>query len=530
MHKNDPKPLLLCQIEPPQNTEGGDYYYRTHAPGKAMARNEGIYIINLTNEHRYKFEILEQADVLVLKNICDPDFLPLIAKRKSKGKLTIYEIADDLSAVEAWNPVYFFYKNEENLDLVYLLANFCDALQVTCPELDRLYGRLNRNSRVFPNQISHVPPERPFLNRPSTTIGWAGSHGHLEDMKEIALPLINWIKTRPGVRLHLMCSGPIWHLFDALPQKNKKRTQPGSLEDYFQFLSEIDIGLAPLKDTPFNRSRSDVKFLEYAVSGVVPVVQNLRPYSESLVHGETGLFFNGPDELISALEHLAQDSGLLRRLSKAARCYILEKRMEDSHAQDRLTFYKELRKDALPAPGGSVPQTADRFADWSRMRAAISQGRHLRLEQTRFEVLLQDGLIAMQVMKEKALAHRLFDEAALLQPDNYLPHLFGSPVSSDPVKVLRKAVELRPESIRAWVMLGEELSIKRRFKEALNCFASAANIFPDYDIPYRRAASLLEKLGEKDQALKLIEKAGHLTIPVADWETSCVPRQAAMGG
>ena len=91
-------PLLIAQVEPPQNEGSGDYFYRTHAPGIAMAQDDSVRVINITNQHRHKTEIMMRADILILKNICDPDILPLIRGRKEQRKLTVYEIADDLNA------------------------------------------------------------------------------------------------------------------------------------------------------------------------------------------------------------------------------------------------------------------------------------------------------------------------------------------------------------------------------------------------------------------------------------------------
>ena len=104
----DNNSILIVQVEPPQREDGGDYYYRTLAPGLAIAEEEGVYVINLTNVHRKKEEIMRKADVLILKNICDPDILPLIRERKEQNKLTVYELADDLCAIPPWNPVHFF--------------------------------------------------------------------------------------------------------------------------------------------------------------------------------------------------------------------------------------------------------------------------------------------------------------------------------------------------------------------------------------------------------------------------------------
>ncbi|RPI73034.1 MAG: hypothetical protein EHM45_21345, partial [Desulfobacteraceae bacterium] len=193
--------LLIAQIEPPQAPGGGDYYYRTYAPGRAMAEAENVYVVNLTAEHRLREEIVAAADVLILKNICDPDFLPDIQKRRARGQATFYEIADDLKAIPPWNPVHFFYRNIENQRLFQRLARVCDGLQFTCGRLQKLYGHLNIRNEVFPNQMLEELPAKTRIKGERIAIGWGGSHGHLEDMAEVAGSLMRWLGTRPEVTL-----------------------------------------------------------------------------------------------------------------------------------------------------------------------------------------------------------------------------------------------------------------------------------------------------------------------------------------
>lgn len=497
--------LLIAQVEPPQKLDGGDYFYRTHAPGIAMAQEEGVYVINLMNQHRKKSEIMTKADVLILKNICDPDLLPLIRYRKNNGKLTVYEIADNLSALQPWNSVYYFYKNKENLELVNRLAGYCDALQTTCHELKRLYGHLNDNCEVFPNQISHIPHERPVKKRSELVIGWGGSHGHLEDMAEIADPLIKWINAQPNISLNLMCSDPIWKLFDPLPEHKKKRTLPGTIDDYYNFLRGIDIGIAPLKDTAFNRSRSDVKFLEYAVSGVVPIMAHLEPYTNSVDVGKTGFLFKDTKQLITILNQLLENTELSLAIAKDARQYVIHERLQLQHGRERLDFYSD-RLKRLRTTDFKDENVTEYFEELSQLEGAVRNGRHLQLQATRFENLLHDGLVAVQTIDNKKLARQCFEEAAELEPENSLSHLFGASVSSDPVNSLNKALELKPDSIKTWILLGEEFAKRGNIKEAFKSFDSAARIYPDYEIPYLRVATLLKKMGEQSQSDWLFKK------------------------
>lgn len=507
-------PILIVQIEPPQTANGGDYYYRTHAPGIAMAREDGVYVINTTSEHRRRGEMMARADVLILKNICDPDILPLINNRKKSGKLTVYEIADDLNALQPWNQVYSFYKKKENLELVYLLASASDALQTTCSELKRLYGHLNNNCEIFPNHILHGPYERPLKNDAEIVIGWGGSHGHLEDMKEIAGPLNEWLIKQPNVSLHLMCSGPIWKLFDSLPDNKKRRTLPGTIDDYYCFLQNIDIGIAPIKDTAFNRSRSDVKFLEYAISGVVPVMSKLGPYSDSVNVNRTGFLFNDSFELVDILNRLIKAPSLIRKIAKESQLYVLRERQQLQHGRDRIIFYKSLLGESRSLNGqnnGGI----EFFKKLSKLDGAVRNKRHLQLLSTRFENLLHDGLLAMQVTCNKELAYRLFKEAMMLGPENYLPFLFGASVTPDPVNSLLKAIKLNPDSLKAWILLGEEFEKRGKVIEALESYESAAGIYPEYNIPYLRASKLLNLMGENLQSGWLLKKAKEMSAPFA---------------
>ena len=250
------------------------------------------------------------------------------------------------------------------------LAHYCDALQFGTPELKRKYGYLNPRCCVFPNQILAAPPERTQKPDGTVIVGWGGSISHLPDMAKISDRLVRWIMNRDDVHLYLMCADEISELFKALPDDRKRRFATGSIEDYYSFLSHLDIGIAPLEDTPFNRSRSDIKVLEYAANGVVPVVQATGPYLLSVKQGRTGFFFNTPDELISTLDHLVSDAAARARVSASAREYVLRERNCIDHGKDRVEFYRSLFA-AKPGTAISRPGAGRRNA---RIIAAADGG------------------------------------------------------------------------------------------------------------------------------------------------------------
>src|SRR5207248_8481110 len=192
-----------------------------------------------------------------------------------------------------------------------------DAVQTSTEELGRRWRPWARCVAVFPNQLSDVPPLTTRPDRP-LTVGWGGSSGHYADWYHVAPALEKWLAAHPDVHLAVMSSEQV-KPFVRLSAERYHFTPAGSLADYFRFLGTLDVGLAPLLPTAYNRCRSDVKFVEYASCGVTPVLAAIRPYLAHAVDGETALLFRDGKQLRASLERLLADPGL--RYAIAARAH-----------------------------------------------------------------------------------------------------------------------------------------------------------------------------------------------------------------
>jgi len=442
--------MLIVQVDVPSDETTGDYYYRTYAPSVALSELPDVYVINLTNEHRNKMALADTADILVLNMLGDIDLLPLIRRRRAQNFVTIYEWNDDVFHTPPWNPRHRFYSTPRNQTFITELARACDAIQFSSPYLREKYRDMNPHSVVFPNHILTIPRERTFDSRSDLVIGWAGSTGHLQDMAAVAEPLMKWIQTRTRARLRLMCSDPIWRLFSDLSAAAKDRVPTGSIADYYNFLTTIEIGIAPLLDTGFNRSRSDVKFLEYAIHDVVAVMQDSDIYRSCIQGGKNGFLFRDAAELIQHLDQLADDLRLRIRLSQAAKGYVLRERLFRQHAPERLRFYLERWREKH----AQMPErrSAGIFRRWCQTAGAYRQGRHLVMQPTAFEQLLRDGLYLLE-SQDPERAALYFRKAAELEPQSYLPHLYLSACVKNPNECLRRALQLNPRSLMARLLL-----------------------------------------------------------------------------
>ena len=352
-----------------------------HDPSRFLGRLPGVTAIDCHFRHRHLPRLAHEADVLVLQFVNDWEWLSVCARRRAQRKLTIFEANDYFFDLQPWNPIADGWHDPLVQELYLQLLVAADGVQTSTEQLARHWQRHGaRQLAVFANHLAEVPPlvaepARPF------TIGWAGSPGHAADWLAIAPALAGWLEQRPDVHLAIM-SGDLLRPFVPLAGTPRGRFVPfGSLADYFAFLETIDVGLAPLLPTEYNRCRSDVKFLEYASRGVVGVYADLEPYKGSVIPGETGLVYRTPAELLAGLDRLHRDSELRGRLRRQAHDHVSQKRRLADRIGERVAWYRSLMPTA-PEPTRLSPDI---------LAAAERDGSYLRLRPQEPERLLLDA-------------------------------------------------------------------------------------------------------------------------------------------
>lgn len=306
---NNHNDLLIVNAVAMQTTGVGDYVYRVEQPSIAMGKIHGIMVVNVSTISPHFTSLCLQADILILHLLAEHDLLPIIEQRKRTNQPTIYEISDNFLAFESEADVMGWFSDPMNIALCFQYADMADALQVTGKGLKEYFGYLNKNVIIFENHLDGIGRSTGTDNE-TVTIGWGGSAGHANDLKYISNIIIEICGQYPNVIFSYMGNkDPFINLFERIPHHQKVYTSPGTLNDYFGFLEKLDIGIAPLRDTPYNRCRSDVKFLEYASRGIAPVLSALTPYLTHAVNEVNALLFENPEQLKTALERISDILG-----------------------------------------------------------------------------------------------------------------------------------------------------------------------------------------------------------------------------
>jgi glycosyltransferase involved in cell wall biosynthesis len=267
-----------------------------------------------------------------------PDQLraPHALAMKEQGCRIVAEVDDNYLAPTGQNPQIKagWSTGRERETHLRTLACF-DALIVTTETLARSYrkGLREIKSRV-PIHVcgNHVDPEDwpdppPVSSR--LRVGWMGSPSHEWDI-ELLYPSLKWAEME-GHEAVIVGHDPCWdnHLsyrfvpwVDPLTFTRKDASWP------------IDIALAPLVRNQFNLGKSDVKVLEYGMSGAAVVASNIEVYNQSIRHGETGLLAGSWREMVDCVRLLARDKRLREELAANLQQHIREERLIEHHAAE----------------------------------------------------------------------------------------------------------------------------------------------------------------------------------------------------
>lgn len=221
----------------------------------------------------------------------------------------------------------------------------CHALQTSTEPLAEILRVYNPHVLVFPNALCSLPPKRDFPDEKAPVTLFFGALNRGPDWLEI-MPALNEVLKRNGDRVRVIVLYDR-AFFDALETDGKVLLGtefPYGLAPYEVYagaLHRSDIALLPLRDTIFNRAKSDLKFIESAGNGAV-VLASPTVYAKTLRNGETGFLYTDAKSFRQRLELLIDNPKLRRKVAEAAYEYVKENRLLAQQIEERMEAWKVL--------------------------------------------------------------------------------------------------------------------------------------------------------------------------------------------
>ncbi|MBQ6759162.1 MAG: glycosyltransferase, partial [Selenomonadaceae bacterium] len=224
------------------------------------------------------------------------------------------------------------------------------AIQTSTPYLADYLSQFNPNVTVFANHLRRLPPRRDFneeFKKKKPVTIFFGALNRDKDFIEL-LPILNRFAKQYGNKLEFKILARR-NLFDALESEHKTfvgdmdkyEGQFVSYDEYEAAIRSSDIALLPLRDNEFNRSKSDLKFIECAGNGAV-VLASPVVYAKSIEEGRTGFIYRDDREFVTKLNMLIKNRNLRRMVAETAYDYVRRERLMSQHYMERLEWYREL--------------------------------------------------------------------------------------------------------------------------------------------------------------------------------------------
>lgn len=245
----------------------------------------------------------------------------------------VYDLDDNLVALD---PLAENGKYQPMLAVVRHFIAHADVLWASTPELGReLAASEGRNVEVHRNALDPVvwetalrAPVRESSSGPVRVV-YMGTMTHNEDLEMVA-PCLRRLKKKHGSHLEVSLigvreGGASEDWCSALPVPEAVGSSYPAFASWIGSQGTFDIGISPLRDTTFNRSKSEIKVLDYAVLGLAPVVSDLEPYRSTVSDGVNGMLVGSdPEEWFSVLDRVVSEPDLRRVLAGNARAMDFE--------------------------------------------------------------------------------------------------------------------------------------------------------------------------------------------------------------
>jgi glycosyltransferase involved in cell wall biosynthesis len=243
-------------------------------------------------------------DVMVFYRAHFAESVKIVEWCKRNRIRVVFDTDDALDLVP---PDNLNYKDlQPRMELYEFQLRSADVVTTTTETLAAHLRRWNQNVTVIPNSVD---PEdwSPRRNTGTPRIGWNGSPTHFGDLA-VALDGIRDLQKRHDFILVLqgICKeSSLDELYETLRSRWGKKFFEAplgkSIKHFMEKLSgiryefspmvpierhaqtvcdlKLDIGIAPLIESQFNKNKSCIKYYEYAMAGAVTVASQVLPYS-----------------------------------------------------------------------------------------------------------------------------------------------------------------------------------------------------------------------------------------------------------
>ncbi len=293
--------------------------YRVRMPMEELGRR-GHSVSTFAMSDLRNARGLLNYDVVYAWRLHGNDFLRTARMLSDSSVGLVWDNDDDVRAIDVRGRAgakYFSGLNGHRVfGLMVTLMRCADIVTTPSRALAAIYREASgADVRVVENyvrSIQAIPRARRVGKSDPVVIGWVANVEHQTDIERLRLrePMQRLLDAHPNVTIVSIGCGL------GLKGDRYRHIKWVPYAELSQHVAQLDIGIAPIADTPFNRARSNIKAKEYAAVSVPWLASPIGPYAE-LGEKQGGRLVQD-DQWYDALHELVLDPKARRRLSRRA--------------------------------------------------------------------------------------------------------------------------------------------------------------------------------------------------------------------
>lgn len=318
-----------------EGTVGAIGWYRIINPLEKLGANISL-AFKFAKTYENALQMKSQGDIWVTK-MADNEDIDIVysAHREATKSKLVLDLDDDPFLINDAHP---------DKDLIQAkkfmrerLVRMADHIIVSTEPIKQSVKSFNPYVTVIPNAIDPKIWEvkKKKKNDGIIRIGWIASGSHVAEFP-IILEVFSELRDKyKNVEFHF--AGITMEDFEENRVFHHRGT--ASYLDFPQWYANlgIDISVAPLLDTPFNRAKSNIKWMEASMLEIPTVASDVLPY-QCIKQGRTGYLAKTKGQFIKHLSWLIENKELREKIGKQAKQEILDNWTTDKF----LHLYKNL--------------------------------------------------------------------------------------------------------------------------------------------------------------------------------------------
>lgn len=336
----------------PDKKYGGVGYYRVVKPAEYLKQwhevdvfGEDLKTLGETPEKLWQ-KVFTTYDIVIIKQV-DNEIAAgiMFFFAEMYDKKIILDLDDNYVEVRPDQPAYqVYHPGSQKRAIFHAVMRSASGLIVSTQPLADFYRsrikkvyNIDKPIFVAPNCVDpkEWQPKKRFRKK---VIGYAGSITHNGDLAVVMPSIAKLMREHKDWSLEILGgvkSEDVPLVFKDFDDEAFKRVQikggTQSWKGYPELLcsQRWTVGLAPLIDDEFNRGKSHIKWMEYALAGIPTLASRVYPYymdiqgTKTMIDGETGYLFDSIKDFEHKLCSLMENDKIREELARQAKEYVL---------------------------------------------------------------------------------------------------------------------------------------------------------------------------------------------------------------